>query len=522
MAFSKLSPKVSEMSQVAVATASVLAADIARALIDAGGNAVDVCVGAAIGAMCTDPGIIAPGAGGFITLWPAGEDPRVIDAYAEMPGRGLPQSDHSTDARAVTMEYGGGMETIVGYGSVATPGAFAGLSEAQKRYGRISWAEVIEPTIVHVVAGFPLSESAAEYLSYSHDVIFGWNLESYRALHQRDGTPLGAGDIVHLPDLAVSLRRIAEVGAEILYTGELGIAIAEEIQTNGGILTAEDLSSYEAHDRSPICTELEGWTIATNPPPAVGGACMAAMLVLLDGYGITDWGSRNVATLAKVQQAVTDFRRDRFDISRNRGREAEFLLEMARIGKLKSLLSAPSTSHTSAVDSAGNACSITVSAGYGSGVMVPGTGMWLNNSLGELELNPEGFQGLPAGTRLVSNMAPTVARRADGAVIAIGSPGADRITTAISQVLFNCLALGMSMEASIEAPRLHMEIFDGEVTAAHEPGLNVSELGELTPRPFSSRSMYFGGVQAAAWYPDAGLVACADARRAGGTSIGGR
>ncbi len=246
---------------------------------------------------------------------------------------------------------------------------------------------------------------------------------------------------------------------------------------------------------------------------------MAAMLLLLDDADIDLWGPTEIGRLAVVQRAVLDYRRERLSSAGDRSAEAGYLLDRARAGDLQSLLSSPSTSHASAVDAEGNACAITVSAGYGSGAMVPGTGMWLNNSLGEIELHPEGFHALEPGTRLVSNMAPTVARRADGAVVAIGSPGADRITTALAQVLFNTLHLGMPLAEAIEAPRLHVELFGGAPTVAFEPGIDTAEIGGLARRPFTAKNMYFGGVQATAWYPDAGLVAAADSRRSGGAVL---
>lgn len=511
------------MPRVAVAGASSLSAEVGRVLADRGGNAIDVAVGACICSMCTDPGIIAPGAGAYLTIWPAGTDePVVIDAYAEMPGRGLSRRRFGRGGRRVAMAYGGGMETIVGYGSVATPGAFAGLARAQSRFGLLDWADILEPSIEAVDAGFPLSHSAAEYLTYSHEVIFGWDPESHRAVHDERGKPLRTGDLVHLPDLAKTLRRLAEDGVELLYAGELGKAIVDETQAHGGLLTLEDLAAYEAIIREPTKVDLAGWTVAANPPPAVGGACTAAMLLLSVDADIEAMGPAEIAHLARIQRAVVDYRREHLDPVDDRAREAAFLLESARVGDLKSLLSSPSTSHTSAVDELGNACAITVSAGYGSGAMVPGTGLWLNNSLGELELHPEGFHGLAPGTRLVSNMAPTVARRRDGAIIAIGSPGADRITTAVSQVLYNTVVLGMRIEDAIAAPRLHVEIFDGVPTAAHEPGIDASRIEDLVLRPFTAQSMYFGGVQAAAWHPESGLVASADPRRAGGAAFGGQ
>jgi len=168
------------------------------------------------------------------------------------------------------------------------------------------------------------------------------------------------------------------------------------------------------------------------------------------------------------------------------------------------------------VDSNQLACAITASAGYGSGAMVDGTGYWLNNSLGELDLHTKGLSGLVPGTRLASNMAPTIARRRrDGAVIAIGSPGASRITTAIAQVLTNSATSGMNLSDSVKPPRLHVELGSGRNTIAFEPDLPMVAMQGLEPRPFVGPSMCFGGVQAALWSPEAGAVGgcrCAQGR----------
>ncbi|MCP3994536.1 MAG: gamma-glutamyltransferase, partial [bacterium] len=146
---------------------------------------------------------------------------------------------------------------------------------------------------------------------------------------------------------------------------------------------------------------------------------------------------------------------------------------------------------------------------------------WLNNSLGEIELHTGGFHGVPPGTRLVSNMAPTIARSRHGAVLAIGSPGASRITTAVSSVLVNFIHLGMSLSDSIEHARLHTEIFNGVPTVTYEPGIDLSAVSGFDLRRFPDISMYFGGVQAALWDPLAGFFEMADRRRSGGVAHGG-
>jgi gamma-glutamyltranspeptidase/glutathione hydrolase len=184
------------------------------------------------------------------------------------------------------------------------------------------------------------------------------------------------------------------------------------------------------------------------------------------------------------------------------------------------LLSAQSTVHTSAVDSDGLACAITLSDGYGSGVMPPGTGLWMNNALGEKELNPRGFHGWPPGRRIPSNMAPTVARDDQGGVLAIGSPGADRITTAILQTMIHFMHAGLPLAEAVAQPRLHVERLHGVWQVAYEAGLAVEELDVVTRR-YESHSMFFGGVAAAFWSPETGFQVAADDRRAGGTAVAG-
>jgi len=508
--------------RVSIASASQLSADAGAAVADEGGNAVDAAIAAVLVSMCTDPGIIAPSSGGYLTIWPGDGSPVVIDGYAEMPGRGLSAEQRGSGVHEVWMDYGGGTDTIIGPGSVATPGAFAGFGLAWERYGAVPWRVILEPAIEAVSKGFPLSSAAAEYLAYSHEVIFGWDPDSFAIIHDESGDVLSEGDLVEIPDLVGSLQLIADEGPAALYRGDLGRVIAAAVRDGGGLMTERDLAEYEAIVRTPVMTTMDAWEIASNPPPAVGGACMAALLMMYAERGIAGWDAVDVASMIEIQRAVFGYRKAELDpAAGERGDEAAALLEAAGAGDMQRLLGSPSTTHTSAVDSDGAGCAITVSAGYGSGMMVAGTGIWLNNSLGEIELNPHGLHADPPGTRLVSNMAPTVARQSVGSVLAIGSPGADRITTANASVLHNFITLGMSLRDAVSHPRLHSEIFEGNWRAAYEPGLPVHDMPEVTARRFPDLSMYFGGVQAALWDPAAGLFETADPRRAGGVARGG-
>jgi gamma-glutamyltranspeptidase/glutathione hydrolase len=249
---------------------------------------------------------------------------------------------------------------------------------------------------------------------------------------------------------------------------------------------------------------------------------MAALLMMYVDREIEGWGTEDVRNMIEIQRAVLGYRKAELDPALGeRTDEVAALLEAAGAGDMQRLLASPSTTHSSAVDSDGTGCAITVSAGYGSGMMVEGTGIWLNNSLGEIELNPHGLHADPPGTRLVSNMAPTVARQQAGSVLAIGSPGADRITTANASVLHNFITLGMSLRDAVSHPRLHTEIFEGEWQVAYEPGVPTGHVAGIIARRFPDLSMYFGGVQAALWDPTAGLFETADPRRAGGVARGG-
>lgn len=508
------------MPKVMTAAGSTLGAEAAAAVADAGGNAVDSALAAVIVSMCTEPGIIAPAAGAFITIWEPGADPVTIDGYCEMPGRTDPDRIGSGRTE-IFMTYGGGMKTNIGYSSVATPGAFAGFQIAADRYGAAPWSEIFAPAIDYTRNGFPVPGVTARYWEHSHEVIFGWHPDSYRVVHHADGTVRGQGEILTLPDLASSLELIAREGADVFYGGELGKAIADEVYGHGGILSHDDMVAYEAVVRDPIRLRLHDWDIATNPLPAIGGAALAGLLLLMGEEGMSGWTAPEIDRLVAAQRAIFTYRGSHLESAEEDLPAAvATLLDAAAMGDVGRLMASGSTTHVSAVDSEGRACSITASAGYGSGVMVPGTGMWLNNSLGELELHPKGFHGLQPGERLLSNMAPTIARNPEGEVLAIGSAGADRITTAVGESLINHLWLDMDLVEAVAHPRVHAEVFDGEPTVAYELNLPVEVEGPV--RHFAEQSMYFGGVQAAAWSPADGLVGTADPRRSGDIAAGGR
>ncbi len=453
---------------------------------------MDAAIVASLTAMCTEPGVCGPGGGGFLTIDLPGHDPVVIDGYMAYPGLGF---EGEAVLRRVTMEYGGGVTTLVGAGSVAVPGAFAALEKASLMFGVAPWAELMEVVASTVEGGFPFSPSCRFYLTDSGPVIFSDDPVAREVFY--DGDRLrDAGETLVFPGLADALRWIGEEGAGVFYRGELGRRIVADLADRGGRLTIEDLVSYRAVARKPLSVELAGWNIEINPPPAVGGVTMA--LALAD---IASAGENTPEIWAEALVDAFRVRSEELDLDRLEESAHEVL---ARRGLLS-----PSTVTVATADGENGAVAATFSAGYGSGVIPAGTGMLMNNSLGELEL-VEGVRSRP-GERMLSNMAPSVARRGDD-VVAVGSPGADRITSALV-VTLACLVAGQSLEEAIEHPRVHPEFGEWGVRIAAEPGLDLEALHHPV-RWFDGLHMYFGGTNGAGLL-DGELRAHADPRRHG-------
>ncbi|HUG97772.1 MAG TPA: gamma-glutamyltransferase [Gammaproteobacteria bacterium] len=502
---------------IGIAGPSGIAVRAGAEVAEAGGNAVDAAVAATLAALCTEVAIVAPDAAAYVTLWRPGEPPVVIDGGIVMPGLDRPAERFGCGAPRAVVEYGGGLETLVGYGAVGVGGAIAAIGDASARWGSCDWAALVAPALAHARDGFPLSRASHTWLCYSHREIFGWQPESAAVIHDARGELLPPGGTVRIPGLADSLAELAREGPSVFYSGRLGDAIADCIDVGGGLMGRADRRAYRALEHSPVTCDLDGWQIAVPPPPAIGGATLAAMLARMGPEPARQWTPAAVATLAAAQRDVLEFVQALPACEDADGFLAT-LLNWARAGGDPRGHRSPSTVHVSAMDEDGLACAITASSGYGSGVLVPGAGIWLNNCLGELELNPRGFHGMAPGERMASNMSPAVARRLDGAALSLGSPGAERITTALLQVMLNFMRLGGSLEDALAAPRLHVERAGKGWQAAVEPGLPLDAL-DMPCRVFDGLSMFFGGAGAVLRRADGMLVAAADPRRQGAAVV---
>jgi gamma-glutamyltranspeptidase/glutathione hydrolase len=506
-------------TRVAVAAPNTASTEAALSVAALGGGAVDAAIAALLVAMVNEPGVVSIDAGAFATVWPSGGAGAVtIDGCVAMPGLGRAADAGPPDVREVETTYGGGVTMTVGLGSVATPGALAALDLAHARFGRVPWAEVVAPAEAVARAGFTLGVASGYYLPHVRDNVFAWDAETSATLRDGDGRWVESGAHMRFADLGDTLALVAAEGAKALYGGALAEVVTADMSARGGLVTREDLATYRPLERPALAVRCGAWELRTNPPPAIGGTVLAALVTLLGDRPLGAWTHEDVALLVDVQRQVLGYRRDHLDVALDREAAALSLLEHVSSGRGRS----PSTVHVSVVDSAGSACAITASSGYGSGATVPGTGIWLNNCLGEHELN-RGQRPQP-GERLASNMAPTVGRSADGGVLAIGSPGADRITTALAQVLAAFANGGATLQEAIDRPRLHVNYLDthraGDVPlrVEAEEDMPLPDLG-IPVRHHHRHSMFFGGVSATHLDPAGQLAAAGDPRRSGATAV---
>lgn len=506
---------------IGIAASNAASAQAALVLAEAGGNAADAAVAAAVTSCCTEPGVCSLGGGAFLLAGRRTGAVMAVDANVEMPGRGQPRDAFERGMWEYRSGYAGGMHTVIGHGTVATPGTLKGLAHIHRELGTAPWAEVLAPAIAAARDGFPLGRSNHHYLQFVHDGLYGWHEPSRAVLHDRDRALLPAGATIRIPALADALEALASEGVDLLYRGELGAMIADDVAANDGLLTREDLASYELDVAPARRVPVRGWEVDTVPAPSIGGAVLAAMLLLLGDEPDGAWSPRTTRRVIDVQAAVLGRRATDLDVADDlRAASAVFVAEAVRTG-LVAHGGSPSTVQVSCVDDDGLAVSITASSGYGSGVMTPGTGIWMNNALGEFELNRRGIHALPVGTRLPSNMAPTIAR-SGGRVVAIGSPGADRITTAIQQVLACLIGADLPLDAANRQPRAHVvRKEDGEVEVWHEDDLDVPDDLPYPRRSFPPTSMLFGGVGVVEVGGPRGLDAQADPRRDGVAAVGG-
>jgi gamma-glutamyltranspeptidase/glutathione hydrolase len=499
-----------------VAAGHPLTAEAGADALRAGGNAVDAAVAAALMSFVAESPLSGPGAGGFMLVHTADGEDHLLDFFVAAPGRGL-DSIKPAALLPIDLKFAEGavQRFNVGPSSCGAYGTAAGLTEALDRFGTLSLAELVERPARAAREGVEVNEIAA-FIHELLDAIFQTTPEA-TAIYRPNGHPLRAGETIRLPELSDLLQRLGAEGPDFLYTGDVAAAVSDWVLERGGLLSREDLASYEVVEREPARVAYHGREVLTNPQPSYGGILMAYSLDLLGRLERPD----RLRTLVEVMDRTNRARAEEINV----GLQTEGYLErfLAKEGleaaarELGSRLG--STTHLSAMDADGACASVTCSNGSCSGVVVPGTGVHLNNMMGEEDLNPLGYHRHPPGGRVPSMMAPTVVLRDGRPEVALGSAGSNRIPPAILQTIMGVVDKGLSAEEAVRAARLLVE--GGTVKA--EPGLDPVQLGALERdgwrvERFPEQNLYFGGVQAVARDVAGGELSGGGDPRRGGTA----
>ena len=497
----------------------------AREILAEGGNAFDAALAAVCAACVAEPVLASLGGGGFLLARQAKGEARLYDFFVATPR--VRRAEADIDFHPILADFGTATQEFhIGLGAIATPGLVKGLFRCHRELGRLPIGRLFEPAVRLAREGVRLRVVDAYLFTVVGPILLAE--PEGRALYGHGGARLLAeGEVLRQPELADTLEALGREGDELFYKGEIGQGIARFCAEGGGQLTAGDLADYEVEARPPLEVRYRGARILLNPPPSSGGILLAFALELLAGRepaAMSEAG--RLALLAEVmrltnrarveaglREALDDPKQDAAARLLDPGLLARYAREIR--GRPAALRG---TTHISVADAEGNLAALSVSNGEGCGHFLPGTGIMLNNMLGEEDLNPSGFHAWREGQRMTSMMCPCIAESGEGTTSALGTGGSNRIRTAILQVLLNTLDLGLSLRAAVDKPRLHVEGGTASIESGYGPDvMEALEAGEDTLARWPRHNLFFGGVHAVARHADGSFDAAGDPRRGGCT-----
>ena len=488
-----------------VATGHPLVSDAAVEILRKGGNAFDAAVGAGFAGAVAEQTLTSLGGGGFLLARTQQGEEILFDFFTDTPGRGLDNSDLEPHFFPVTIHFPGSDQDFnIGLGSVAVPGNLKGFLHVHQRLGRLDLDQILQPATRLARDGLELNDWQGYFLNLLEPIVT--HSPVGRKLYTINGSCARQGDHITNPEIADFLLQLPLDGGESFYSGTLAQAIDYDMRKGKGLLTAADLAAYKVMERAPLAIGYRDYTFLTNPQPSMGGSLIGLALSLLetqDMSGISYHSAAHVLQTAKLMTEVENLREN--------GLNTTSLQESGnRIRQFSR-----GTTHISVADSEGNVASMTCSNGEGSGYFVPGTGIMLNNMMGEDDLHPEGFHASPPGQRVSSMMSPSLLLKNNAVAMVIGSGGSKRIRTAITQVLSAIVDFSIPVQQAVEAPRIH---WDGKVMQV-EPGLPQEAIDALNKHwpvnIWSTIDVYFGGVHTV--IPD--IAGGGDPRRGGSVRV---
>ncbi|HEY7156710.1 MAG TPA: gamma-glutamyltransferase [Gemmataceae bacterium] len=457
-----------------VVAVSPTGADTGRDILQKGGNAVDAAVATAFAMAVTYPAAGNIGGGGFMLIYPVGGEPVLID-YREKAPRAASKTMYTKKDNWYSAK------------AVGVPGTVRGLALAHARFGKLAWKEVVMPAVKLAEEGFVLDNQLADSLNW----IVGTSPEFpelRRVFGKNDEAAWRPGDRLMQKDLAKTLRRIAEQGADGFYKGTVAAMLAAEMRHGDGLITTADLATYEAKARKPIHGTYRSYDVYGPPPPSSGGACLIEMLNVLENFDLRKHGRFSPETLHVMIETMRRAYCDRarylgdadfvkipvFLTSKEYARKLAQSIDLHKATRSEDLAKdiplkgeGDSTTHFSVIDGDGMAVAntYTLERSYGSRIVVKGAGFLLNNEMMDFNWFPgettrDGGIGTEAnqiapGKRMLSSQTPTIVAKNGKVVLVTGSPGSRTIINTVLCVVVNTIDFGMDIQAAVDAPRLH-------------------------------------------------------------------
>ncbi|SFH77254.1 gamma-glutamyltransferase [Modicisalibacter xianhensis] len=529
-----------------VATSHFLASQVAQDVLAKGGNAVDAAVTAGFALAVTQPRSGNIGGGGFLLVSDESSGEVIAIDYREK----APSAAYET---MFQNEQGEAVSELSRYTHNASgvPGTVAGLALALDKYGTLSLAEALAPAIRLAEEGFAVPQRFVEGIRDTRERLEKWE-STRQVFFKPDGSLYQAGEIFRQPDLAATLKRIAEQGPREFYEGETARLIAAEMQRHDGLMTLEDLANYQPVIREPSHGTYRGYDVYAMSPPSSGGAHIVQMLNILEGYDIGAMGFNSAATIHVMAEAMkrayadrskylgdTDFVDVPLEGITSKGYADELRSQISRDAATPSDSIAPGnplpyesneTTHFSIVDDNGLAVSntYTINFSYGSGIVVDGAGFLLNNEMDDFSAKPgvPNAYGLIGGEankvepdkRMLSSMTPTIVKKDGKNFLITGSPGGSRIITTTLQVLMNVIDHDMNIQTAVSVPRIHHQWLPDEIRI--EQGISPDTIALLEALGHTvSRQDAMGAAQSI-MIDDNTYYGGADPRRSTSSAIG--
>ena len=539
-------PPVTATHGMVVAT-DELAGQVGLDILRAGGNAIDAAVAVQFALAVVNPEAGNIGGGGFMILRTEGGETAAVDFREKAP---------LAATRDMYLDADGNLtdKSIVGHLAAGVPGTVAGMWAAHQRHGSLEWAQLVEPAIA-LAEGFEVKPRFLNSLGVETVRSLAAFPASAAQFLPRDGQPPHVGDTLRQPELAATLGRIRDQGPDGFYRGETADLIVAEMERGNGVMTYEDLASYEAAWRDPISFRYRGHSVISMPPSSSGGATMAEMANILERYDIGSIPWHGVEMIHLYAEAWKRAYADRnhyladpdfVEMPLDRMTSTEYAAE--RASTIATSSATPSmevgpgmeagrdegdnTTHYSIVDGDGNAVAVTttINSWYGSKVTVTGAGFVLNNEMDDFAAKPGTpnqfglVQGennaVGPGKRMLSAMTPSIVLAPDGSLrMVTGTPGGATIITTVFQTISNVLDYGMNVVQAVNAPRVHHQHLPDQIYYEHG-GLEAATVSALEAlgHTMVERSGISGDVQMI--LVEAGMLTAWSDPRRGGKALG--